>query len=126
MTLRARIWCDHRGLNPTAQKSSAAALAQMFEPIRDDLREVEREFARHVQSQVSLIPAIGTYIQDGGGYVGIHSAADTEYDWAFYGNLVGAYFKQHPAQQQATVATSSRRNIRTPIIASCRVLSGTP
>jgi octaprenyl-diphosphate synthase len=54
-------------LNPTAQKSSAAALAQMFEPIRDDLREVEREFARHVQSQVSLIPAIGSYIQDGGG-----------------------------------------------------------
>jgi octaprenyl-diphosphate synthase len=54
-------------LNPAAQKPSAAALAQMFEPIRDDLREVEREFARHVQSQVSLIPAIGSYIQDGGG-----------------------------------------------------------
>ena len=67
MTLRARIWCDQRGLNPTAQKSSAAALAQLFEPIRDDLRAVEREFARHVQSQVSLIPAIGSYIQDGGG-----------------------------------------------------------
>ena len=54
-------------MNPTAQKSSAAALAQLFEPIRDDLRAVEREFARHVQSQVSLIPAIGSYIQDGGG-----------------------------------------------------------
>jgi octaprenyl-diphosphate synthase len=54
-------------LNPTAQKSSAAALAQMFEPIRDDLRAVEREFARHVQSQVALIPTIGSYIQDGGG-----------------------------------------------------------
>ena len=39
----------------------------MFEPIRDDLRQVEREFARHVQSQVSLIPTIGTYVQDGGG-----------------------------------------------------------
>ena len=34
------------GVNPTAQKPSAAALAQMFEPIRDDLREVEREFVR--------------------------------------------------------------------------------
>ena len=32
-----------------------------------------------------------------------HSAADTEYDWPFYGQLVGAYFKQHPAIQQATV-----------------------
>ncbi len=39
----------------------------MFEPIRDDLKQVEREFARHVQSQVALIPTIGTYIQDGGG-----------------------------------------------------------
>ena len=39
----------------------------MFGPIRDDLRQVEREFARHVQSQVALIPTIGNYIQDGGG-----------------------------------------------------------
>jgi octaprenyl-diphosphate synthase len=54
-------------LNPAAQKPSAAALAQLFEPIRDDLREVEREFARHVQSQVALIPTIGDYIQNGGG-----------------------------------------------------------
>ena len=54
-------------MNPIAQKPSAAALAQLFEPIRGDLREVEREFARHVQSQVALIPTIGNYIQDGGG-----------------------------------------------------------
>jgi octaprenyl-diphosphate synthase len=54
-------------LNPAAQKPSAAALAQLFEPIRDDLREVEREFARHVQSQVALIPTIGDYIRNGGG-----------------------------------------------------------
>ena len=54
-------------MNPIAQKPSAAALAQLFEPIRHDLKEVEREFARHVQSQVALIPAIGNYIQDGGG-----------------------------------------------------------
>ncbi|MBI4264907.1 MAG: polyprenyl synthetase family protein [Acidobacteria bacterium] len=39
----------------------------MFEPIRDDLRQVEREFARHVQSQIAVIPAIGTYVQDSGG-----------------------------------------------------------
>ena len=45
-------------MNPTAQKPSAAVLAQLFEPIREDLRGVEREFARHVQSQVALIPTI--------------------------------------------------------------------
>ena len=54
-------------MNPAAPNPSAATLAQLFEPIRGDLRDVEREFERHVQSQVSVIPAIGRYIQDGGG-----------------------------------------------------------
>lgn len=36
------------------------------------------------------------YIQAGGGFVGIHSATDTEYDWGWYGSLVGAYFDNHP------------------------------
>ncbi len=36
------------------------------------------------------------YIQAGGGYVGIHSAADTEYDWPWYGRLAGAWFNGHP------------------------------
>lgn len=36
------------------------------------------------------------YIQAGGGYVGIHSATDTEYDWPWYGKLAGAYFVSHP------------------------------
>jgi type 1 glutamine amidotransferase len=36
------------------------------------------------------------YIQNGGGFVGIHSATDTEYDWPWYGELVGAYFDNHP------------------------------
>ena len=54
-------------MNPTAQNASASVLAQLFEPIREDLREVEREFALHVQSQVAVIPAIGNYVKDGGG-----------------------------------------------------------
>jgi len=37
------------------------------------------------------------YIQSGGGYVGIHAAADTEYDWPWYGQLVGGYFNGHPS-----------------------------
>lgn len=36
------------------------------------------------------------YIQAGGGFVGIHAAADSEYDWPWYGKLVGAYFESHP------------------------------
>ena len=44
------------------QKSSLA-LSQIFEPIRADLELVDREFARHVESQVELIPQIGRYIR---------------------------------------------------------------
>ena len=47
--------------------------------------------------------AFERYIQGGGGYVGVHAASDTEYDWPWYGGLVGAYFNGHPAQQTATV-----------------------
>jgi cytochrome c len=36
------------------------------------------------------------FIQAGGGYVGIHAATDTEYDWPWYGKLAGAYFESHP------------------------------
>ncbi len=41
--------------------------------------------------------AFERYIRDGGGYAGIHAAADTEYEWTWYGKLVGAYFRNHPA-----------------------------
>src|SRR6478609_7961179 len=43
------------------------------------------------------------YIQAGGGFAGIHAAADTEYDWPWYNQLVGAYFLSHPRQQNAKV-----------------------
>ena len=36
------------------------------------------------------------FIQSGKGFVGVHSASDTEYEWKWYGELVGAYFKSHP------------------------------
>jgi cytochrome c len=36
------------------------------------------------------------YIQGGHGWVGVHSATDTEYDWPWYGRLAGAYFAGHP------------------------------
>ncbi|MGW3418571.1 ThuA domain-containing protein [Streptomyces phaeochromogenes] len=48
------------------------------------------------------------YIKRGGGYVGIHAAADTEYDWEFYGGLAGAYFQSHPAIQPARIEVEDR------------------
>jgi len=52
--------------------------------------------------------AFQSYVDSGGGYFGVHAAADTEYDWPYYGQLVGAYFQSHPAIQQATVKNEDR------------------
>jgi type 1 glutamine amidotransferase len=52
--------------------------------------------------------AFESYVNGGGGYVGIHSAADTEYDWSWYGGCCGAYFSSHPAQQNANVIVEDR------------------
>ncbi len=51
-----------------------------------------------------------SYIREGGGYVGVHAAADTEYDWPFYGELVGAWLADHPAIQPARMVVADRTN----------------
>ena len=46
--------------------------------------------------------ALQAFVRAGGGFVGIHAAADTEYDWPWYGQLVGAWFLGHPPGLQDT------------------------
>ncbi|TAE48032.1 MAG: PKD domain-containing protein [Bacteroidetes bacterium] len=45
------------------------------------------------------------YIQAGGGFIGVHSATDTEYEWPWYGRLVGGYFNGHPSDPNVRQAT---------------------
>ena len=47
--------------------------------------------------------AFESYIKNGGSYLGVHGASDTEYDWPWYGKLVGGYFVSHPEQQKAKI-----------------------
>ena len=51
--------------------------------------------------------AFAAFIRSGKGFVGIHAAADCEYDWKWYGELNGAFFKTHPPYQQATINIES-------------------
>lgn len=53
------------------------------------------------------------YIQSGKGFVGVHAATDCESKWQWYGNLVGAYFGGHPAQQVATLNVVDRNHLST-------------
>jgi type 1 glutamine amidotransferase len=52
--------------------------------------------------------AFERYLRAGNGFVGVHSASDTEYDWPWYGGLVGAYFRGHPAVQPGTIVVEDR------------------
>lgn len=54
--------------------------------------------------------AFERYIQAGGGYVGVHAATDTEYDWPWYGKLAGAYFTSHPAVQEARFVVRDKKH----------------
>jgi type 1 glutamine amidotransferase len=56
--------------------------------------------------------AFEAYMKAGGGYVGIHAAADTEYGWPFYGGLLGcnAWFQNHPKIQEARLEVDDREH----------------
>lgn len=51
--------------------------------------------------------AFEKFMKQGKGFVGIHAAADCEYEWDFYGGVVGGYFKSHPPAQKAKVLFES-------------------
>ncbi|MFE5847066.1 ThuA domain-containing protein [Streptomyces niveus] len=57
--------------------------------------------------------ALQSYVDGGGGYFGVHAAADTEYEWPHYQTLVGAWFKSHPAIQRATLKNEDRSHAAT-------------
>ena len=48
------------------------------------------------------------FIKRGGGYVGVHSASDTEYQWPWYNKMLGHMFRMHPAIQTAMVNVENR------------------
>ena len=57
--------------------------------------------------------AFERYIRRGGGYTGIHSASGTEYDWPWYGQLMGAFFDKHPAIQPLRIQVDDRKHLST-------------
>jgi type 1 glutamine amidotransferase len=55
--------------------------------------------------------ALRRFVRRGGGWLGVHAAADTERGWPFYADgLLGARFTSHPPIQRATVVVEDRRH----------------
>ena len=77
----------------------------------DSLRQYAAVIFLHTTGNILDRPAevdLQRFIQAGGGFAGVHAAADAEYDWRWYGRLVGGYFASHPAIQQATLRVTDR------------------
>tara|TARA_A100001015_G_scaffold1778_1_gene2362 strand:- start:5220 stop:5951 length:732 start_codon:yes stop_codon:yes gene_type:complete len=50
-----------------------------------------------------------SFIRSGKGFVGVHAAADTEYNWQWYGKLVGAYYRNHPDVMNGKILTINNK-----------------
>jgi hypothetical protein len=54
--------------------------------------------------------ALIDFVKSGKGFVGIHSASDTFYNWAEYGEMIGGYFDGHPWHQEVTIKVEDPRH----------------
>jgi uncharacterized protein len=59
--------------------------------------------------------ALLDFVRRGGGFVGVHSATDTFYEWPEYGKLIGGYFDQHPWRETVRIDVADRSD---PLVAS--------
>ncbi|MGW0707113.1 ThuA domain-containing protein [Streptomyces sp. NPDC002643] len=50
------------------------------------------------------------YVEEGGGFAGVHAAACTEYEWPYYGELLGARFARHPEYQPGKALVEDREH----------------
>jgi cytochrome c len=115
---RVLVFSKTKGYRHASIKAGKAAFIQMAQAKNFDIdtTEVSEDFTDDNLKKYRAVIFLSTtgdvlneaqqnsfkrFIQAGGGYVGIHAAADTEYDWWWYGKLAGAYFKSHPQIQQA-------------------------
>jgi type 1 glutamine amidotransferase len=64
------------------------------QPVLQGMSEDDRKAA--VSKVEGLKKSLMDYVKGGGGFVGIHAATDTFYDWSEYGEMVGGYFDGHP------------------------------
>ncbi len=60
--------------------------------------------------------ALEDFVRAGGGWLGLHSASDTEYEWPFYQQLLVVHFEGHPPIQSAIVDVEDREHPATRVL----------
>jgi len=121
------IFCKTNGYHHASIAAGTVAIKKLGEEngFDVDVTEDSTQFRyKHLKKYSALIflsptgkvfgpdeeKALQQYIHHGGGFLGIHAATDCEYNWQWYGDLVGGYFKSHPKQQQANIIVVDKDN----------------
>lgn len=127
---RVLIFSKTKGFRHSSIEKGAEVLKQLLdkEKIESDHSEDATLFTDQVLKTYDAVLFLSTtgdildpaqqdafmrYIQSGKGFVGIHAATDTEYNWPWYNGLVGAYFASHPAVQEAKIDVLDRKHAAT-------------
>ncbi|WP_084645658.1 ThuA domain-containing protein [Marinimicrobium agarilyticum] len=93
---------EQRGLTPVATADASVFTDEQLQTMAAVVFVNTRGDVLNEQQQL----AFERYIQAGGGFVGIHSATDTEGDWHWYRRLVGAAFQSHPSDPAGVQAAT--------------------
>ncbi|GAB3015320.1 hypothetical protein GCM10027051_18870 [Niabella terrae] len=124
---RVLVMCKTAGFYHSSIPAGLAALQKMGKEngfITDTTRDAGLFTEKNLKKYAAVIflsttgtilnpdqkAAFEKYIENGGGFVGIHAATDTEYEWPWYNRLVGAYFLNHPQQQQARLLVKDHQH----------------
>ncbi len=83
-------------LNTTGEVFSASKKA--MKEMSDADKEVDQSKAKELQKNLMA------FIKSGGGFIGIHSATDTFYQWPEYGEMMNGYFWGHPWRASTNVS----------------------
>ena len=60
--------------------------------------------------------ALQNFVHRGGGVAGVHAATDCEYQWPWFGKMMGAYFTSHPRQQTAKLQVVDKKHPSTKML----------
>lgn len=68
-----------------------------FAPSKEEMKKMSEEEKKAAKDHEKVLrDNLMAYVKNGGGFVGIHAATDTFYDWPEYGEMINGYFNGHP------------------------------
>jgi hypothetical protein len=98
--------CERSGLEATVTQDVSVISREGLEPFSAVVFYTTGELPISDEQKTALIE----FVKSGKGFVGIHSATDTFYKWAEYGELIGGYFDGHPWHQEVTVKVEDQKH----------------